>query len=107
MLPEATPGSEPSWFGFLLTIRDGSPLKRLPVLRHLEQKGIGTRLLFAGNLTRQPAFADVKYRIAGPLTYTDKVMNDSFWIGVWPGIDAPRRDYIVETFVAMTKDLLR
>ncbi len=106
MLPEATPGSEPSWFGFLLTVRDGSPLKRLDMLRYLEKKRIGTRLLFAGNLTRQPAFKDVNYRIAGPLTHTDKVMNDSFWIGVWPGIDVARRTYMVDTFVAMVKDLV-
>ena len=106
MLPEATPGSDPSWFGFLLTVRDGSPLKRLDMLKYLETKRIGTRLLFAGNLTRQPAFKGVNYRIAGPLTHTDKVMNDSFWIGVWPGIDAARRAYMVETFVAMVRDLV-
>ncbi len=106
LLPEATPGSDPSWFGFLLTVRDGSPLKRLDMLKYLETKRIGTRLLFAGNLTRQPAFKGVNYRIAGPLTHTDKVMNDSFWIGVWPGIDAARRAYMIETFVAMVKDLV-
>ncbi len=105
-LPQATPGSNPSWFGFLLTIRDGSPLKRRDVVMHLERKRIGTRLLFAGNLTRQPAFKDVAYRVAGPLTTTDKVMRDAFWIGVWPGIDAPRRAYMVETFVAMVRELL-
>jgi CDP-6-deoxy-D-xylo-4-hexulose-3-dehydrase len=107
ILPEATPGSEPSWFGFLLTIRDGSALKRRDVIRALDAKGIGTRLLFGGNLTKQPAFKDVAYRTVGPLTNTDKVMNDSFWIGVWPGIDAPRRAYMVESFVALTKELVR
>ena len=76
------------------------------MLKYLETKRIGTRLLFAGNLTRQPAFKGVNYRIAGPLTHTDKVMNDSFWIGVWPGIDAARRAYMVETFVAMVRDLV-
>jgi CDP-6-deoxy-D-xylo-4-hexulose-3-dehydrase len=106
MLPEATPGAEPSWFGFLLTIRDGSALKRRDVIRFLDAKGIGTRLLFGGNLTKQPAFKDVRYRVVGPLTNTDKVMNDSFWVGVWPGIDAPRRAYMVETFVALKKELL-
>jgi CDP-6-deoxy-D-xylo-4-hexulose-3-dehydrase len=105
-LPQATPGADPSWFGFLLTIRDGSPLKRRDVLMYLDRKKIGTRLLFAGNLTRQPAFKDVNYRVAGPLAQTDKVMHDSFWIGVWPGIDAARRAYMVETFVAMTKELV-
>jgi CDP-6-deoxy-D-xylo-4-hexulose-3-dehydrase len=105
-LPQATPGADPSWFGYLLTIRDSSPLKRRDILMYLDRKKIGTRLLFAGNLTRQPAFKDVNYRIAGPLTHTDKVMRDSFWIGVWPGIDAARRAYMVETFVAMTKELV-
>ena len=106
-LPEATPGAEPSWFGFLLTVRDGSPLKRREAVRYLEDHKIGTRLLFAGNLTKQPAFKDAAYRVHGPLTNTDKVMHDSFWIGVWPGIDAPRRDYMVETCVAMMKELVR
>ena len=76
LLPEATPGAEPSWFGFLLTIRDGSPLKRRAVIRALDAKGIGTRLLFGGNLTKQPAFKGVPYRVVGPLTNTDKVMHD-------------------------------
>jgi CDP-6-deoxy-D-xylo-4-hexulose-3-dehydrase len=106
ILPEATPNSNPSWFGFLLTVRDSSPLNRLQVVQYLTEKKIGTRLLFAGNLTRQPAFKGVNYRVVGNLTNTDKVMNDSFWIGVWPGIDQPRRDYIVATFRKMLKDLL-
>ena len=106
LLPEATPGAEPSWFGFLLTIRDGSPLKRRAVIRALDAKGIGTRLLFGGNLTKQPAFKGVPYRVVGPLTNTDKVMHDSFWVGVWPGIDGPRRAYMIEAFVALKKELL-
>jgi len=105
ILPQATENSNPSWFGFLLTIKDSSPLNRTDVVRYLEENKIGTRLLFAGNLTRQPAFADVDYRVAGELTNTDKVMMDSFWIGVWPGIDAPRRNYIVETFQNMVGQL--
>jgi CDP-6-deoxy-D-xylo-4-hexulose-3-dehydrase len=106
MLPEPTPDSEPSWFGFLLTIRDGSKLKRRDMTMYLEDHMIGTRLLFGGNLTKQPAYKHVKYRVVGDLTNTDKIMNDSFMIGVWPGIDARRRDYIVETFKLMIKDLL-
>jgi len=105
ILPKATPGADPSWFGFLLTLRDGLPFNRRDVVTYLERHHIGTRLLFAGNLTRQPAFQHVEYRIVGELTNTDKLMNDAFWIGVWPGIDVPRRNYIVETFVKMVKEL--
>ena len=107
LLPQATPGSDPSWFGFLVTIRDGSPLKRLNVVRYLEARRIGTRQLFAGNLTRQPALKSVDYRVAGALTNTDRIMNDSFWIGVWPGIGAAERSYVIETFGDMIRDLVR
>jgi CDP-4-dehydro-6-deoxyglucose reductase, E1 len=101
-LPEATPGTEPSWFGYLLTIRDDSGINRNLLTRTLEEKKVGTRLLFAGNLTRQPAFKDVAYRIHGGLENTDKIMRDSFWLGVWPGIDDARLDYMVETLASVT-----
>lgn len=104
-LPRATPNSDPSWFGYLLTVRDGSPLKRRDVVKYLESRKIGTRLLFAGNLARQPAFEGVNYRVHGTLVNTDKIMNDSFWIGLWPGIDAPRRGYMIETFNEMVKSM--
>jgi CDP-6-deoxy-D-xylo-4-hexulose-3-dehydrase len=107
ILPEQTPGSEPSWFGFILTIRDGSPLKRRDVVRHLEERKVGTRLLFAGNLTRQPAFQGVPYRVAGSLAVTDKIMNDSFWIGVWPGVGAAERAYVVDVFRSMVREMAR
>jgi CDP-6-deoxy-D-xylo-4-hexulose-3-dehydrase len=103
ILPAATPNSEPSWFGFLLTIRDGSPLKRVDVVSMLERRRIGTRLLFGGNLLRQPAFKDVAYRAIGELPNTDKVMNDSFWIGVWPGIETAQRQYMVDTLADVVK----
>lgn len=106
ILPKATPGSDPSWFGFLLTVRDGARLSRNAIQRYLQDRKIGSRLLFAGNLTRQPAFAGVEYRVSGPLTVTDKIMNDSFWVGVWPGIDQRRISYIVDVFVKMTKELV-
>ncbi|MDX2073735.1 MAG: lipopolysaccharide biosynthesis protein RfbH [Alphaproteobacteria bacterium] len=105
VLPEATPNSEPSWFGFMLSLRDGAPFSRRDATVYLEQKKIGTRLLFAGNLTRQPAFEGVNYRVVGELKNTDKIMNDSFWVGVWPGIDAARRDYMVATFRQMVQEL--
>ena len=107
ILPEPTKNSHPSWFGFLLTIRDGSPLKRVDVIRYLTERQIGTRLFFAGNLTCQPAFKAVRYRVVGELTNTDKVMSDSFWIGVWPGIDEQRRNYMVEVFTSMVGELTR
>lgn len=104
-LPYPTAKSNPSWFGFLLSVRDDSPLKRLDVINYLTDRQVGTRLLFAGNLIRQPAFKGVEHRVVGDLTNTDKAMHDSFWIGVWPGIDEPRREYIVETFMSLIKDL--
>jgi CDP-6-deoxy-D-xylo-4-hexulose-3-dehydrase len=107
VLPQATEYSTPSWFGFLLTIRDGSPLKRREVVTYLEDKKIGTRLLFGGNLTRQPAFRNVDYRVVGELTNTDKLMEDAFWIGVWPGIGEAERSYIVSTFIDMVRHFAR
>jgi CDP-6-deoxy-D-xylo-4-hexulose-3-dehydrase len=106
ILPCATPGSDPSWFGFLMTVRDGSPLQRTAAVRYLEEHGIGTRLLFAGNLMRQPAFSGVECRAAAPLANTDTVMNNSFWIGVWPGIGPEQREYMVDTFRQMVKELV-
>ncbi|WP_454255309.1 lipopolysaccharide biosynthesis protein RfbH [Pseudomonas sp. Marseille-Q8238] len=86
ILPRATPGSDPSWFGFPLTLRDGCGLERVKLLRHLDEQRVGTRLLFAGNLTRQPYMRNQNYRVSGELNNTDKVMNDTFWIGLWPGL---------------------
>ncbi|MEL7282567.1 MAG: lipopolysaccharide biosynthesis protein RfbH [Pseudomonadota bacterium] len=96
-LPQATPGTEPSWFGYLMTLRDGSGLDRTEVVRTLEANGVGTRLLFGGNLLRQPAFMGCETRVPGSLDNTDKVMKDSFWIGVWPGINEEMLDYMVAT----------
>ncbi|CDF95746.1 lipopolysaccharide biosynthesis protein RfbH [Pseudomonas corrugata] len=86
ILPEATPDSDPSWFGFPVTLRDGCGIKRVELLRYLDSQNVGTRLLFAGNLVRQPYMLGRNFRISGELTVTDKIMNDTFWIGVWPGL---------------------
>jgi CDP-6-deoxy-D-xylo-4-hexulose-3-dehydrase len=105
ILPMATPGSDPSWFGYLLTVRPDSPLNRRQIVNYLERHRIGTRLLFAGNITRQPAFVGVEHRVASSLVVSDTVMNDTFWIGVWPGIGAAERSYMVEIITGMAKRL--
>lgn len=96
LLPEATPGSDPSWFGFPITLRPEANLRRVDLLTHLDQHRIGTRLLFAGNLTRQPYMQGRNYRVAGPLTNTDTVMNDTFWIGLYPGLTDDQLDYAAD-----------
>ena len=98
MLPEPTPHSNPSWFGFLLTVRPGGPFGRHELVQHLEKHKIATRLLFGGNLIRQPAYQEVKYRIIGDLKNSDLVMNHSFWIGVYPFIDPHMIHFIVQVF---------
>ncbi|AEM47334.1 DegT/DnrJ/EryC1/StrS aminotransferase [Acidithiobacillus ferrivorans SS3] len=101
VLPEATPGAEPSWFGFPISIREDAGISRVDLLKYLDQYRIGTRLLFAGNLTRQPYFQGRYYRVSGELTNTDKVMNNTFWIGVYPGLNDTMLDHVgdrLETF---------
>jgi len=100
ILPEATPGSDPAWFGFPITLRQGG---RLELLRHLDRHRIGTRLLFAGNLTRQPYMAGRDYRICGDLANTDRIMHDTFWIGVYPGLDRDQLDFACDTLAAFFK----
>ena len=105
ILPEATPGSDPSWFGFPITVRDSAGIARVELLKYLDQHKVGTRLLFAGNLTRQPYFQGRTYRVSGELINTDAIMNSTFWIGVYPGLNDAMLDYIcdrIETFFGVS-----
>lgn len=102
ILPEACPGSNPSWFGFLLTCREG--VDREKVVTYIESKGVQTRMLFAGNLTKHPCFDEMRkagkgYRIVGELANTDRIMTDTFWIGVYPGMNDDMLDYMVKTVI--------
>jgi CDP-6-deoxy-D-xylo-4-hexulose-3-dehydrase len=94
ILPEATPKSDPSWFGFPISMRDKAPFARDDLLKYLNDKKIGTRLLFGGNLIRQPYMKGRNYRVHGDLDNSDKVMRDTFWLGVYPGLESAHIDYV-------------
>jgi CDP-6-deoxy-D-xylo-4-hexulose-3-dehydrase len=96
ILPEATPHSDPSWFGFPMMVREDAPFSRKNVVEFLDSKKIQTRQLFGGNLTRQPAYKDIHSRIIGDLKNSDRVMNQAFWIGVYPGLTAEMIDYMIK-----------
>lgn len=100
ILPQATEHSDPSWFGFPMTLKPEANVSRVDLLTYLDQHKIGTRLLFAGNLTRQPYMAGRNYRVSGDLTNTDRVMNDTFWIGVFPGLTREMLDFTVDKLEA-------
>jgi len=107
LLPRATENSDPSWFGFMLTLQDGVAFKRNDLVKHLEAANIQTRNLFAGNITRHPCCASLKegidFRVCGDLTNTDKIMNDSFWIGVYPGMTDPMLQYMIDAIKQFLK----
>ena len=97
ILPEACADSNPSWFGFMITCKEG--VDRNQVVRHMEEHGIQTRMLFAGNLTKHPCFDEMRatgegYRVVGELTNTNRIMKDTFWIGVYPGMTDEMIDYM-------------
>ena len=97
ILPETTPNSNPSWFGFAITIRPGAPFSRLELVQHIESRRIGTRLLFGGNLMRQPAYIGMPHRVVGPLTNADIITDNTFWLGVYPGLNDEMVDFMVAT----------
>lgn len=103
VLPQATPNSEPSWFGFPITLETGLAFSRTQLLQHLTEKKIGTRLLFSGNITRQPAYINEEFRVSGSLENTDKVMKDTFWIGVHPGLNAEHLEFMVDELVSFVR----
>jgi CDP-6-deoxy-D-xylo-4-hexulose-3-dehydrase len=98
ILPEVEPEADPSWFGFMLTVRKNAGFTKNNIVKYLEENKIATRMLFAGNIVRHPSFENVKYRIYGNLVNTDRIMNDTFWIGVYPGITNEMIDYILGKF---------
>jgi len=107
VLPEATANSDPSWFGFPLLVRDDAPFTRGELVSFLENRKIATRPLFGGNLVRQPAYEHVAHRTVGDLANSDRVMNQLFWIGVYPGLTGKMLDYVVETFHSFSRALTR
>jgi CDP-4-dehydro-6-deoxyglucose reductase, E1 len=103
-LPQATAHSDPSWFGFPITLKENCPVSRLDLLTYLDQNKVGTRLLFAGNLVRQPYMEGAHYRVSGDLTNTDNVMNNTFWIGVQPSLTSEMLEYAarkIETYLGV------
>ncbi len=98
ILPKWPQGAKPSWFGFVLTIRDGAPFDRRSITTFLEQNGIQVRLMFAGNIRRQPGYKEIEMRVVGDLRNSDKIFRDSFWFGVHPGITSADREYVCEIF---------
>jgi len=104
LLPESNPDADPSWFGFPLGVRENAPFTRNDLIQSLEARRIGTRLLFGGNLTRQPAYRDVKFRVVGELKNTDYAMRNVFWIGVYPGLSEAMLDHVVNAFSVFIRD---
>jgi CDP-4-dehydro-6-deoxyglucose reductase, E1 len=107
ILPRATENSEPSWFGFAITIKPESGISTRDVTIALNEKGIGTRQLFGGNLVRQPAYRQANFRVIGNLENTDIIMNHTFWVGVWPGLTLPMIEFMAATLIEIGKVRLK
>ncbi|MCP9463759.1 MAG: lipopolysaccharide biosynthesis protein RfbH [Nitrospira sp.] len=107
MLPEATPRSDPSWFGFPIMLRPGAPITRGELLESLDRHRIGSRLLFGGNLTRQPYMRGRLFRVHEELSTSDLIMNQAFWVGVYPGLDRVKLDFVIETITRTVKEKQR
>jgi CDP-6-deoxy-D-xylo-4-hexulose-3-dehydrase len=112
VLPEPTENADPSWFGFILTVKGDAGFSREQIVEHLEGKGIQTRMLFAGNLIKHPCFDEMRnsgtgYRVVGELALTDRIMRDGFWLGVYPGLSDGILDYILETLRSFVKSACR
>ena len=103
LLPEATPNSEPSWFGFPVAMQPDAPISRNDLVRALNDRGIGTRLVFAGNLLRQPAYLDITHRVVGDLTNADFVMENALWLGVFPGLTPDHIDHVIDVVHTLIK----
>lgn len=107
ILPRATPKSDPSWFGFPITLEPEHPVDRNALQRFLDQRKIGSRLIFAGNLLKQPAYRNIDFRVVGDLTNTDIVMNRAFWVGVYPGLTIPMLDFIADSIIEFMESAVR
>jgi len=103
LLPEPTPGADPSWFGFVITVLPSADYTRRELVEHLEARHISTRRLFGGNLTRHPAYQDVEYRVSGDLTVSDMITDNTFWVGVYPGLTTKMIDYIADSVAGFAR----
>lgn len=106
ILPEATPNSEPSWFGFTIAVKESAPFTRDALVRYLDSKKVGTRLLFGGNLLKQPAYKGITCRVVGDLKNTDFIMNQVLWIGVFPGLSDAHKDYVLDMIHQFVRESL-
>lgn len=104
ILPDVAPEAEPSWFGFLLTVREDAGFTKDEIVKYLEDNKIATRMLFAGNITKHPCFEGVHYLVSGGLENTDRIMNDTFWIGVYPGMTEQMLEYMINTIKSFIKE---